>query len=54
MEGGEREQARVARGVVSYLAPVLDKGLVGDEAEETGPEATEPCGTMVMGLGRPT
>lgn len=46
--------------VVSYLAPVLDKGLVGDEAKEAEPEAEPeadgppPSRTMVMGLGRPT
>lgn len=32
---------------------MLDKGLVGDEAEEMEPEADGPSGTIVMGLGRP-
>lgn len=36
---------------VSYLAAVLDKGLVGDEAEVMEPEAGAPTGTMVIGLG---
>lgn len=49
-----QDKSRKGR-VVSYLAPVLDKGLVGDEAKEEEAEADGPCacGTTVMGLGRP-
>lgn len=61
--GGNKEEKACANwhwrerldrgGSSSYLAPVLDRGLVGDE--EPGvidPDAGAPKGTTVIGLGR--
>lgn len=44
---------RVRQGQISYLAPVLDKGLAGvEEPRELEPDTDAPKGTTVMGLGR--
>lgn len=41
------------QGMISYLAPVLDRGLAGlEEPRELKPGDGAPRGTTVIGLGR--
>lgn len=47
-----REKKKNNKKRIAYLAPVLDRGVVGDEPSEVDVEVKAPLGRTVMGLGR--